>query len=196
MTAFQSTAFGHNMLFTRLEPIAKVIVEQLSGRTCRPAKRPMGRKFRGLYTNAYSAAGSGGHLRELKDPFERMQIRTVYSNHDDIFGGGANGVQGDDEGEIGSHHLWLPVIYDRVEQWPLVLANRTVAQVRAAAGKGASLDNFDWSSIPWIFANRMRLGDFILLRSGVAIHTGARMVNGPAAETPRAAVVLDYICGK
>ena len=100
-----------------------------------------------------------------------------------------------DDGDTDLHQLWLPVIHERVEQWPLVLANRTNAQARAAAGKGAGLAGFDWSSVPWVFAHRMRLGDFILLRAGVAIHADARLVDGPAPDTPRAAVVFEYRCG-
>ncbi len=193
--AFEAAAWHHDMLFARLEPIGKVIVERLSGKSCRSvAHKPQARKYRGLFTNAFTAQGGAMKLSPLEEGgAERRRLRAVYSTHDDAGAAASSALV--DDGDTDLHQLWLPVIHERVEQWPLVLANRTNAQARAAAGKGAGLDGFDWSSVPWVFAHRMRLGDFILLRAGVAIHADARLVDGPAPDTPRAAVVFEYRCG-
>ena len=89
---------------------------------------------------------------------------------------------------LGQSRVWLDVF--AVRQWPLVLAN-----VSASAAKESFAPD-DARALPpssYVFAHGMEPGQYIVLDSGEALHTGAR-IEGVATDVPRAAVVFDYEC--
>jgi len=185
--AMESAEWRHEELFRRLERKGKAIAEQHAGCACASAGRP--RPFRGLYTNAHTAHGpvagskGTGRLHPLPEA-GRHAIRTVYTDHDDTAGLSSH-MHTDGAADSRSLHLWVPVVHAPVEQWPLVVVNATQSQVRAT--------DTDWHALRFVFHHRMRLGDYVLLDSSEALHSGA-YIEGVPAELPRAAVVFDYDC--
>ena len=180
----EAAAWSHDEVFRRLEAEGKAVMARHTRGVCDAidsARRA--RPYRALYTNAFTA--TAGRLVPIATQEGRHRLREVYSSHDVPLKSSL--VHSD--GSPGAFHLWVPILF-AVRQWPLVLAN-----VSASAAKESFAPD-DARALPpssYVFAHGMEPGQYIVLDSGEALHTGAR-IEGVATDVPRAAVVFDYEC--